>query len=163
MEMPRWARRVLGVLALGGGAIGFIATLMALLGSDNPVVWLLLLVFLGIYAFGVVCGIAMLEGHADALRANTAYWAVQVPAISTYAFGYFVSSGGHVTVYFNWVLQKIQVDFLLGSVFRFNLMQEPDSRRVGINVFALAIVLFLIRCRRRVGAARVVPAEPAIA
>lgn len=143
--MPLWARRVLGVLALGGGATGVTIVLQQLLQSSNPIEWLFYAVFIGMYAFGVWCGILMLEGRENALRKNAVYWLLQIPVFSTYVFGYMFIGGFHLTAWYEWVGSGFGMDFLIGSTVSFNVMKTPDHSFIGVNLFALAITFWLNR------------------
>ena len=145
VPLPVWLRRTLGILALGGGAIGVAMVLGVLMSNTNFVGALLLLVFLVMYAFGIYAGLLMLEDGADALPVNTVYWLLQVPAISTDTVGYVFFSGFHVTARVMLAPLSWKVDFLLGSFFKFNAMQPQESTYLGVNFFAIAVVAVLWR------------------
>lgn len=148
MPLPRWMRRALGILALGGGATGVVIVLSNLLANPSFGAILVMLVFLALYAFGVWAGLLMLEDSSEALAPNMLYWLLQVPVVSTNAVGYVFFSGFHLTARALLPDGAAKVDFLIGSMFKFNAMQPQDNRYLGINLFALAVVLLLWRVAR---------------
>ncbi|GGY88369.1 hypothetical protein [Shewanella fodinae] len=91
--MKLWLRRTIGILTLGGGAIGFAAGLTLLISRSNPLEWLFCIAFMAVF-----CGMRLLEAAKGAERATLKYWFVQVPSFSSPIIGYFLSSGFHVTV-----------------------------------------------------------------
>src|SRR5688500_19869003 len=76
-------RRTLGVLALGGGAVGFAAGIALLLSRTNPLEWAFCIAFCTLYAWGIWCGIRLLEGKPGAERANLKFWLVQIPSFGS--------------------------------------------------------------------------------
>jgi hypothetical protein len=141
--MQLWQRRALGILTLGGGAIGFAAALGLLLSRGNPIEWLFCLLFMAAYAWGVWCGMRLLESQPNAERSTLKYWLIQIPTFSSPILGYFMSSGFHTTVTLQVSPFNLNANFLLGSSFNYSLMQSDKPWLIGINVFAAVIAWWL--------------------
>src|SRR5688572_28338299 len=125
--MKLWQRRVLGILAVGGGAIGFTVGVTALIGSTRVIEWVMCLAFCVLYAWGIWCGIRLLERQPDAEMLNRRFWLSQIPALKTPLFGYIMACGFHLTVSLDFTPFKLGAKFDLGSNFNFSLIQW-DSR-----------------------------------
>jgi hypothetical protein len=91
------------------------------------------------------CGVRLLEGARGAERANGWFWLAQVPAFSSPVLGYFLSSGFHFTLYLQPSPLDVRVNFLLGSLFQYSLLQPQAPVSIGLNFFALAVACWLFR------------------
>ena len=91
--MQRWQRRTLGILALGGGAIGVAATTEVLVRTSGLGNWLICLPVVALYAWGVVCGLFLLEERPGAERSNLHFWIVQIPMFTSPLATWSLSSG----------------------------------------------------------------------
>jgi hypothetical protein len=143
--MKLWQRRTLGILTLGGGAVGFAAALTLLLTRSNPIEWLFCIGFIAIYTWGVWCGARLLESQPGAEQSTLKYWLIQIPAFGSPLFGYFLASGFHTTVALQIFPLKFNANFLLGSTFNYSLMQSGNPWFIGVNVFAIGVVWWLAR------------------
>lgn len=142
--MKIWQRRTLGILALGGGALG--ATICtSLLFQDQPILaYVFILAGFAVYCWGVWCGVKMLESNPDAVRSNRNFWAIQIPAFQIPLLGYTFSCGALLDVYVRPSPLKLGVDWFLGSRFNYSLLQPGTPTVFSINLFALAMFLFLL-------------------
>jgi hypothetical protein len=161
MAMPRWMRRTLGTLTLGGGAIGLVSVMVGMSQAAGANVWMVLLAFATIYAFGIWCGIAIFEERPEAAGINSIYWMLQVPASRTYWLSYFLSSGFHLTLWWPWNLWQTHFELQFGSVWNMFLFNAPETSMIGLNVFALAVVGYL-RFRRQRSPAGIPAARPVV-
>jgi hypothetical protein len=143
--MKLWQRRLFGILALGGGAIGFAVTLQTVLTKSNPFDWLFCLAFMALYGWGVWCGLRLIEGQPGAERSNAIYWLLQVPYFLSPVLGYFFASGFHLTLALQASPMKFSFNFQLGSTMLYSLLQADKPLVFGINVFALAGALYMNR------------------
>jgi hypothetical protein len=141
--MKIWEWRLLGVLALGGSAAGLVIGL-SVLGAPNPLLpRLLMLPFLGMYVWGIWCGMRMLERDPRALLPNAWFWAMQTPYLTSPVFGYLFASGSlfYVTYApgsgFGFRLQ-------LGSAFQYSFLEADKPFAIGVNVFAVAVLVLLV-------------------
>lgn len=141
--MQQWQRRILGILAIGGSALGITIGLQLLFSTGNPIAWLFTSIFIGLYTWGIWCGVRMLEAHDNSAHFNFVFWAVQIPLLQSPYFGYFFSSGLFSTLTFKPSTVKFDFLFWLGSKFEYSLMQAEKPLVLGINVFALAVAAFL--------------------
>lgn len=146
--MKTWQRRILGILTLGGGAVGFTvaASLLTTLSGMNAV---LCVAIIALYAWGVWCGIKMLECQPGWEGPAIGYWMAQIPAFGSPLLGYFVSSGFHVTTTMQFSPWQFDINFLVGSTFSYSFMHPEQPWLVGVNLFALAVVMWLMRSRRQ--------------
>lgn len=144
--MRNWLRRTIGVLALGGGVLG--CTIIATtLFSDQPLLSrVLLLLFFPVYAFGIWCGMQMLERHPDAIHTNLLFWAIQVPVLRSSWFSYVFASGALCSVGVQFSPAKLDALWWLGSRFEVTINQ-PKPFAIGINLLAAAITFILWRQR----------------
>lgn len=138
-----WLRRGTGILSVGGGAIGFSSCLAMLVGSVGVVSFFLLIAFMFLYAYGIFTGVRLLEGDQRSVALNKLYWGIQVPACSTHLLSYVFTSGFHVTAWFNLLDNRVSANFLVGSRFNFGLLQTSTEPYVGVNIFALFVVILL--------------------
>lgn len=146
--MKLWQRRTVGILTLGGGAIGLAAGLTLLMSRSNSIEWLLCIAFIAVYVWGIWCGARLLEGAVGAERSTLKYWLVQVPTFTSPFLGYFLSSGFHSTVALQIAPLKLTASFMTGSSFTYSLMQPEQPWSIGFNLFAAAIVWWLARTVR---------------
>ena len=145
--MQTWLNRTLGILALGGSAIGFTIILTAIISEQPVSSKVSLALFLPVYSWGVWCGVKMLERHPGAIRTNLIFWAIQVPVLQSTAFTYLLSSGVLGGVWLQLSPAKITALGWLGS--RFELaINQPKPFAFGLNLVAVAICVVLLRARR---------------
>lgn len=148
--MKSWQRRAIGVLTLGGGAIGIMAAITLFFARENLIEWTLCLAFLAVYAWGIWCGIKLLEGLPGSERSTLNYWLVQIPTFGSPVLGYFLSSGFHATVTLQIYPFEFSGNFLLGSTFNYSLLQIGQPWFVGVNLFAAFLAWWLSRLIPRV-------------
>ena len=141
--MQLWQRRILGALAIGGGALGVAVGVQVAVSSGGALPWLLIAPFLGLYLWGIWCGVCLIENREGASRSNSVFWAIQVPLLQSPYFGYFFTSGFFSTITFQPSETKVGFLFWLGSKFEISLMQADKPLVLGVNLFALAIAVFL--------------------
>lgn len=146
--MKDWQRRVLGSLALGGGAIGLTAIFGALLTDQPTASKILVLLSLPLYAWGIWCGLQMIERHPGALRSNFWFWAIQIPVLQSSMLSYLFSSGVIVGLWTQFDPVKLNFLAWLGSRFEVSINQ-PRPLALGVNVVALVVTFFIWRLRRR--------------
>jgi len=147
--MKIWQRRAIGILTLGGGSVGIAATIALLLTRTNPIEWIFCVAFMMVYAWGVWCGVRLLEGQPGSQRSTLKYWLIQIPKFGSPLLGYFLSSGFHTTVSLQIAPFNLNANFLLGSTFNYSLLQAQQPWLVGVNVFALVIAWLLARAVRQ--------------
>lgn len=146
--MKRWQRRALGILTLGGSAVGVSLALSIMFTRQRPIEWALYLVFILLYAWGAWCGVKLLEQQPGAERSLFRFWLIQIPTFQTPLIGYFMSCGFHVTVSMQFDPILFGTNFLLGSMFQYSLLQSHLPWMMGINLFAAAIAWWLLRQSR---------------
>lgn len=143
--MKLWQRRTLGILSIGGGCIGITAA-TGLLASQN--LWLnnaFIIMAILLYAWGLWCGAMLYEGREDWLNKNLIFWAIQIPSFSSPYFSYAFSSGAEFinTIGLQSSNDRLDYSFQLGSHFKYNVIDANEPVSVGVNLFAVIVVLFL--------------------
>ncbi|OAL60663.1 hypothetical protein A6R74_18260 [Halomonas sp. ALS9] len=101
--------------------------------------WLFCIGFLLLYAWGVWCGIQLIENHAKAARSNFRFWLVQVPLFSSPLLGYFFASGAFFTVWIGLDTWDYSFNFVLGSSFQYSFLNSYFPPFVGVNILALLL------------------------
>jgi hypothetical protein len=155
VQLKLWQRRLLAILAIGGGATGAIQCIATMVSTRRFVEWIFVLAGFVFYCWGVWCGTRLIECQPGAERANRLFWLAQVPTFSTPLAGYFLTCGFHVTVKLVFAPFKLAGNFLLGSTFEYSLLQPEEPIFVGMNIFAFGIAGWLIHASRQVTAGAV--------
>lgn len=141
--MNIWLRRLHLLLTIGGGFTGAIVTLQALFAAQGaaPVYYVLLVVFAGLYGFGVITGLRFAE-TSQPTKSLVLYYFLQVPWISSPLIAYRFAAGFHLSgAILNGQLAGF---FRVGSDWQFSLLQAAPWG-VGVNVFALAMGLLTLK------------------
>jgi hypothetical protein len=154
--MRDWQRRVIGILTLGGSFLGLAVGLQHLAETDAALGKAFVAGFCALYGYGVWIGLRLLEQAPRATRAASVYWFVQVPCFMSPLVGYLFASGASMLV--SWTFgQGAGYRWQFGSSFRYSLMQPDTPWLLGINVFALAVALYLAAVSQRKPAAEAAP------
>ena len=137
-------RRVIGLLTLGGSAFGLAVLFQTAVGSQMvAVLWAIFAVFALIYAYGIVSGMFILEGHDRGRLMAIPFWIIQIPVLQSTAVTYQLGTG----VFFNLVVGasgRVNFDFQFGSEFQFWLLQ-PSEFQIGLNFAAIFVAYTLIK------------------
>lgn len=137
--MKTWQRRLLGAITIGGGGAGIASVLPSFMNAESFLDWIFCIGFLLLYAWGVWCGIQLIENHAKAARSNFKFWLVQAPLFSTPLLGYFFASGAFFTVWIGLDTWGYSFNLVLGSAFQYSFLNSHFSPFVGVNIFALLL------------------------
>ena len=154
--MTTWLRMVITLVTVGGGFTGFVGTIQVLTGTPGGLrgaQGMLFLGFAALYAYLVVAGLLFVHNPRRLLPALIGV-AIQLPFVSSPAVSYRCSSGFHATV--GIVGSNLVAAFRLGSEIQFTLLQ-PQPWGVGVNLFALLLLILIVRERIRQAA----PTTPA--
>jgi len=141
--MKLWQRRLLGLLAIGGGVLGVTVAIPLVAQATRVIEWVIFILFVGVYAWGVWGGLILIEGRPRAERINRWFWLIQIPAFTTPAIGYSLSCGFHFVVSLTFSPFKLGVSSYLGSSYNFQLLQDDQPFSIGVNLFALVVFLWL--------------------
>ena len=141
--VPRWVRRILGILTLGGGAAGFVSVVVSFVSADSRLAQAICVVFALLYGTGVVCGMLLIEGSARVTRWCYTYWQLQMPVVVTGWYGYQFTSGLNLVLWVRPYEGNVGFTYFLGTPWFITIMRTIGPTSWGINVFALAIVLVL--------------------
>lgn len=149
--MKLWQRRSLGMLTLGGSAIG-LASCPAALASQAPGLVNDGGIVLGaaLFVWGLACGVWMLERKAEAASRTAWFWLVQVPLVQTPVFDYMSFCGARL--HLRAKLSPVEFGFaanVLGTQFGLDFGQPGQRVGFGVNVLALALAVFSNRSAAR--------------
>ena len=146
--MRQWQRRVLGILALGGSFTGLAVGLAALIAPGGTLAKVLVLPFLALYVWGIVCGLRLIEGRDDVLRQNLYFWLMQIPFLMSPIAGYSFASGA--SLHLKYQPSSAEWDFFarIGSQFEYSLLQGKPLI-VGVNLVAVGVSIFLVLVVRK--------------
>lgn len=157
-----WQRRALGVLAVGGGFAGAAVAAAKMIEPELSMLASLFMVpIIGLYGWGIWCGLRLLEGDPGATAANRTFWAVQIPYLSSPLAGYLFSSGGLLVISFTPSRMDLGAVIYFGSYFQASLFQTDNPFKFGVNLFAIAMVMVLTRELRRQAAGHALQPAPA--
>lgn len=142
----RQGHRTVAVLTLGCGAVGVAMALALSPARGSAIEVVLCSGVIAICAWGVWCGVRLLEQQPGAECAASRYWLVQGPSFGSPFVGHFLSSSVHLTLSLQFAPLMANAYFLPGSIFIYTPMQPGTPWLVGVNVFALAIACRPARC-----------------
>ncbi|MFY7865681.1 hypothetical protein [Roseateles sp.] len=137
---------MLGLLGIGGGAVGLVALGSTIANTAVGAMDGVIMAFAGLlYVFGGYCGVAALRKAPGWLHFNQLFWAIQVPVISSPLASYFFATGGFLSIWLQ-VYPPIHggFNFMVGSSFTINFFASSPVA-FGVNVFAAAIAVYLAR------------------
>ena len=117
--------------------------MMQMARADSVAMTAIMGISIALYAFGVVCGVWMLESDSRALKANRWFWALQIPAFQTSALGYSFASGAWLIIYLQPEPWYVGFTAMLGSQFSLTINRWTRPDWIGMNAFALALFVFL--------------------
>lgn len=157
--MTLWQRRTLGILTLGGGAVGVTVTLTALLATASVLTWIIIIAFAAIYAWGTWIGLQLIESQPKAEHSALTYWILQVPVLGSPVVSYQFANGFLAIASLQLAPVKLNGHAMIGSQFNFALLQLQSPWLVGVNLFALGVCWWLARCIK--AQPQRPPAEPA--
>ena len=141
--MKTWLRLTLITMTVGGGFTGVAVALQMLLSHQigQTASLLVFIGFLALFAFVVVSGLIYVQ-NPDRARPLAVALALQIPWVSSPYLTYKFAAGFQVSVAV--ISGRFIGGFRLGSDFQFYLLQ-PLPWGVGINFFALAMLILLLR------------------
>lgn len=142
--MNPWLRRLYIILTVGGGFTGVAVTLQVFLSFDESD-WMIDVLYLGsigLYTYGIFAGLRFAENERDKKHLILFYW-LQVPWISSPILGYRFTSGFHLSGIF--IERDLKGFFRIGSDWQFNIVNTSLPWGIGLNIFALIMVLILIK------------------
>jgi hypothetical protein len=144
--MKTWLRLTLVTVTIGGGFTGVAITLQTLFGmKGQPVInYVLITGFVALFAYVTISGLIFVQNPQRTAPLIVAL-VLQIPWISSPLIAYKFAAGFQVSAAI--VGGQFKGGFLLGSDFRFNIFQQTPWG-AGINLFALGLLLLLLRAVR---------------
>jgi hypothetical protein len=137
--MNVWFRRLLLVLTIGCGFLGIALTIQFFAQTDKVVAYIMLLAFIGLYAYGIFVGLKLSEGPPP-LKHLRLYFGLQIPFISSPLVVYRFCSGLQATVAIG--QSGLTWDCRLGTEWQFAIFSSA-AWGCGVNFVALIIVFLL--------------------
>jgi hypothetical protein len=148
--MRTWLRLTLVTTTVGGGFTGLVATLLAFSTSNVQLPYSLLPVasFVPLYAFVLTSGLIFVM-HPERTRPLTAALLIQTLWISSPLVVYRFASGFYAVLKLSspdagTFGARVQTEFRVGCIWHIGWL-SGDSWCIGINFFAIAILILLWR------------------
>ncbi len=104
-------------------------------------------VFILLFGWAVWTGIDLWQGRSQALTWARILFAIQIPTIAVPGFSYEFHVGFIARLMVSSAF-RINFGFNLGSSFNFYIASSIEQFAVGINVFAVAVLIYLMRAER---------------
>jgi hypothetical protein len=145
ITMKSWLRLTLITVTVGGGFTGVALTLQLFLRPSQPLAYyLLMLAFLALFAFITVSGLVFVHNpqRTDLLIVALG---LQIPWVSSPVIAYKLAAGFQVCIAL--IAGRFAGGFRLGSDFQINVFQRLPWG-AGVNLFALALLVLLLRAER---------------
>ena len=104
-------------------------------------------VFILLFGWAVLTGIDLWLGRSEALTWARILFAIQIPTIAVPGFSYEF----HIGFILRFIVRsgfRIGFDFNLGSSFNFYISPSIQQFALGINVFAVGVLIYLLRAAR---------------
>ncbi|WP_298771592.1 hypothetical protein [uncultured Shewanella sp.] len=142
VELNQWMVRFLSVSTIGGSFLGITSISASFASISGAFSYLIYVVFLVLYVAGIVVAVRLFEKTTvGAIKANLLFWLAQVPIFMSPVLGYQLSNGFFANF---WISSSDGFQFaaLIGSVFNFSFFQLEQPWALGINVVAIAVVLY---------------------
>jgi hypothetical protein len=150
--MKTWLRLTIITMTVGGGFNGVVITAQFLFhpGNQKPLSILLVACFFALYVFAIVSGLLFVDNPRQT-RPLIAVLAMSIPCIVSPFIVYNFATGASIVLTagtaegasgFN-----LHAAWGLGSSFEFTLL-KAHRWSIGVNVFALAILVLLLRSVR---------------
>jgi hypothetical protein len=155
MHIALAPNRVLGVVAIAGSALGLAMMVPILMQGSifRAIDQLALLSVVLLYGYGIWSGIGAVKGRSG-WRAHARYfWVAQVPSISSSLVTFAVSCGAGAWLYLRLGSAGVGAGAAayVGSGYQWSYMQHKPEVLLGVNVLALAIVVWLSLPNRSAG------------
>jgi hypothetical protein len=141
--------KFVALLLIVGGALGIALTLwldISLLSSERVRVFssstAITGAFIVLYGWGVWTGIDLWRGRRQAITMAQVLFAMQIPVLNVLGFSYEFHTGLAIRIM---VLggANLNFNFQLGSSFNFYISSQVPGTAIGVNLFALAILIYL--------------------
>jgi len=136
--MQSFLFRLIGILQIAGGLYGVAAMLHRLLPLRGTHDSLFALLGLAVFAFVLVAGVLLVEGHERGVTLSRWAQLLQLPLIATPVFSYALHCGAYLNVFASiHASPRLGLDWHLGSQGFVLAIAGPGISRIGINLLAL--------------------------
>lgn len=139
--------RVLGVVAIAGSVLGLAMLVPILLQGSifRAIDQLALASVVFLYGYGIWSGVAALKARSGWRTHARYFWVAQVPSVSSSLVTFAVSCGAGAWLYLRFGSAGVGAGgaAYVGSGYQWSYMQQKPELLVGVNVLALAIVVWL--------------------
>ena len=152
--MRKCAIYMLMVLQIGGGFSGVCAAVSRILLKTSTFenTWVSNIPVVLVFVFGITAGLALVERFRLGVVLSAVYQLLQVPTLWSSLLSYRFYSGLHVGI--AWSQGKVRPWIEFGSFYGLRLFGYKGSWLVGINLLALALLVFLLFELRRMNRSR---------
>jgi len=140
-RMKKLVLHLLLVLQIGGGFMGF--TILVITPWDlnaPPFLWVLRFLFIFIFLFGVVGGLALTRNDRLGVAISAAYQALQIPVIWSSSLTYSLLSGAQLGV--GYLAGRPVLIARIGARCTI-FFSRPGPWGIGVNILALCLTIYL--------------------
>lgn len=152
----KWGFRAIAIAQIAGGLLGIgsitDAVWLSIAAGELPILsFLLFLIVASYFLWGIFAGTILLESHGNRHRSSIAFQAVQVPILVAPGLTFHVGVGLYIFLIVGEIEQSsnpIAVLARFGTDWRISFLGNQDTCALGVNMFSLLAVLFLIAFRQ---------------
>ena len=142
--MSKWKGRIIGVMTLGGSAIGLAAILQE---SPNWTTYgismFIFMAFAIVFVYGIVAGVLIIERTERATALALPFWLAQIPVIQSPLITYGLFTGAKFDILIQSGLD-IGLTWSAGSSFSFYLL-SGNPFAIGVNVVAIGVCYLILK------------------
>jgi len=146
--MKNWQGRAIGVLTLGGSAIGLAAIVTEVpISTLQGLTLLIVAVFAVVFVYGIAVGVLIIEKAEKSLSLALPFWLAQVPVFQSAWITYGLYTGAKFDVLFG---SDLNINFVWSGGAHFTFYLFPgDAAAVGVNVVAIVVCYMIWKNRTR--------------
>ncbi len=147
--MQTWLRRIMALIAMVGSFYGLAAVYSSIgrLSLDGGGLAAMSLTALGalLFLFGIMCGFWLLERRPFSIMANIIFWALQVPVVATALVTWKMYALANMSITTSPGFSSFGIESNgPESAFLFDLRNHGEEALIGINLFALLMIVLLV-------------------
>ena len=153
MKDKEWYHKIIGIYQIAGGLVGILLVVWALFLTTSPSIEfdkllpaVVFIISLSLYLFSILCGVLLYKKKKKAINLSIVNQLMQVISFSVSGFAFKYFSGLYITILIDFVSDIYSLEWGASS-WHISLGDIPDSGIIGINLFAVLIVIVLSKLK----------------
>lgn len=146
-QIDHWGRRIIGIILIGGGIMGFGVSIFSLFSgiAFGPLIFIFPVILF--YIFSFIAGLTLITDSPGSRPKAMIILLIQIPFLACSAITYKFISGFFLgpVIRIGEVWSQFGVEFYFYSSFYFGRRVPGTGFEVGLNLYALAAIIFLKR------------------